>query len=74
MPQLVENERLKFIAAALDRASTGCYVIGVLGPISALYAGQHFPDWFQFFGLVAWFLAGLVSHLTGYRLIGSLVE
>jgi hypothetical protein len=74
MPRLVENERLKFIAAALDRASTGCYVIGVLGPVSALYAGQHFPDWFQLFGLATWFLAGLILHLTGYKLIGRLLE
>jgi hypothetical protein len=74
MTQPVDNERTKFVAAALDRASTGCYVIGVLGPISALYPGLHIPDLNQLFGLVAWFLAGLALHLYGYRLIGSLVD
>jgi hypothetical protein len=50
MTQLVDNERIKYIAAALDRAPTGCYIIGVLGPISALYPGQHIPEWPQLFG------------------------
>jgi hypothetical protein len=74
MTQLVDNERIKYIAAALDRASTGCYVIGVLGPISALYPGQHIPEWPQLVGLVAWFPAGFVLHVSGYRLIGNLGE
>jgi len=74
MGQLIDNERVKFVAAALDRASTGCYVIGVLGPISGFYQGQHIPAWPDFVGLAAWFVAGLALHLAGYWLIGNLVE
>ena len=74
MTQLVDNKRVKFVAAALDRASTGCYIIGVLGPVSAIYPGQHVPDGPQFLGLFSWFLAGLILHLIGYRLIGRLIE
>jgi len=33
---LVQNERIKLAANALDRASTACLSIGVLGPAVAL--------------------------------------
>lgn len=35
------NERVKLLANALDRASTACVTVGVLGPIAAvLYTGS----------------------------------
>jgi hypothetical protein len=72
MAQLIENERVKFVAAALDRASTGCFVIGVFGPISAIFLGQLPLHALQIVGLVAWFLVGSVLHLRGYMLLGDL--
>ena len=74
MGQLIDNERVKFVAAALDRASTGCFLIGVFAPISTLYQSQNLPGWTQLFGLLTWSGAGLVLHKLGYRLIGKLAE
>jgi hypothetical protein len=74
MPQLVYNERIKFVAAALDRASTGCFVIGVLGPVSAIFQGQLPIQAIQIVGLVTWFLAGSILRLRGYMLVGRLVD
>jgi hypothetical protein len=74
MSKLVENERVKLFAAALDRASTACLLIGVLGPMSAIYQAQEIPDWRQLLGLLIWFLAGFVLHIRAQLATGKLVE
>ena len=33
---MIENERTKLIANALDRASTACLAVGVLAPLGAV--------------------------------------
>lgn len=42
---LVHNERIKLTANALDRASTACFTVGVLGPtVASLYGiGERYP-------------------------------
>lgn len=33
--QTISNERVKLLAAALDRASTACIVVGIFGPFAS---------------------------------------
>lgn len=45
MPSVtVHNETVKLVAAALDRASTACFVAGVLGPAVGLMLGIGVPQ------------------------------
>ena len=74
---MIWNERLKLLANALDRMSTACLAVGVLGPtIGALYGtatvniGPH--GLFLFGGHVLWLCAAAVLHLMAQRALGRL--
>jgi hypothetical protein len=58
-----DNERIKFQAAALDRTSTACFAIGVVGP-----AAVAAPSIYAF----GWMAIAVVLHVAGYRLLGRL--
>lgn len=58
---LVENERTKLLANALDRASTACVTVGLLAPIAAVIygaSGTAVTPWTFALGGVIWLLAG----------------
>ncbi len=67
---LVHNERLKLGANALDRASTACVAIGVLGQAFALVPGNEI----RLISMVVWLLAAGALHLAARRLLGGLLE
>ena len=75
MPHLVENERTKLVANAIDRASTGCFVAGVFVPLSILMLGQSKSEGGTFIvALVCWALAGVVLHIEARRVLRALQE
>ena len=74
---LVENERTKLLANALDRASTACLTVGVLGPsVAALYrlggtTGESHGILVAV-GSVLWIVAAVVLHRMAHRVLGRL--
>ncbi len=73
---LVENERTKLVAAALNNTAVATVVTAVIGPIAgALYgfsnAAQN-RSWFLV-GLL-WFLIGIGLHFLGQMVLGRLRE
>ncbi|MDR6954139.1 hypothetical protein J2X65_003507 [Ancylobacter sp. 3268] len=70
----VHNERTKLTANALDRASTACLTVGVLGPgAAALYGvgGASAGGWIVA-GALLWLSAAAVLHSMARRTLGSL--
>jgi hypothetical protein len=69
---LIHNERVKLLANALDRASTACLAIGVLG--QALTLPPTGQLWISLVSPVAWIFAAIVLHLIARRVLGRLKE
>lgn len=60
---LVDNERTKLLASALDRASTACLTVGVLAPIAAaFYTSAGPPIGPLLIGVFAWMSAAGILH------------
>ncbi len=74
---LVRNERTKLLANALDRASTACFTVGVLGPaVAALYGvggPGAVPAAVIAFGSLFWLLAAVVLHIIARAVLGRLI-
>jgi hypothetical protein len=64
---LIENERTKLIATALNNTAVATIVTAVIGPIAgALYGfGNAAPSRSWFFVGVLWFLIGIGLHYLG---------
>ncbi|MCO5730295.1 hypothetical protein [Rhizobium sp. SSA_523] len=62
---LVRNERAKLSAAAIDRLSTACVVVGFITPLVSLSGTTTIPFWSLslIFSTVNWLLAALILHL-----------
>lgn len=59
--KLIHNERIKLFAAATDRISTGCFVVGSLAPSAKLiFDGDKIPPSFDF---ILVFLLGQATFL-----------
>ena len=72
---LIDNERTKLIANALDRASTACLTVGVLAPVAAIIygaSGTAMTSWTFVLGASCWLLACVVLHLLARLLLGGL--
>jgi hypothetical protein len=73
---LVQNERTKLLANALDRASTACLAVGILAPVSSSLLGAAPTG--SAGGLVlsfaGWTTTAVVLHLAARRLLGDLVS
>ena len=75
---LIHNERIKLTANALDRASTACLTVGVLGPlVAALYGvgGTGLADRgiLLAVGSLFWMLAAGTLHLMARRVLRGLI-
>jgi hypothetical protein len=71
---VAENECVKYVANAFDRASTSCLTVGVFAPIAAaLYTSASAQlDALQFLGGVSPRLfAAATLHLLGERALGG---
>jgi hypothetical protein len=66
----IHNERTKLLANALDRASTACFAVGVIGQALSLPpAGQL---WIGLLSPAGWILAAIALHLVARRVLGRL--
>lgn len=72
---LIENERTKLLANALDRTSTACVTVGLLAPVAAVLYGATAttmePLAFALGGPI-WLSAAGVLHLVARRTLGRL--
>lgn len=66
---LIHNERTKLLANALDRASTGCLIAGLVGPTAV--AGISF---LASVSTGVWLFAALVLHLSARYVLGGLQQ
>jgi hypothetical protein len=72
---IVQNERIKLRANALDRASTACLAVGVLGPaVGFLYgvSAANVPRLLLVIGSTMWLSAAVALHLLSWRTLGGL--
>jgi hypothetical protein len=75
MPYLVENEKGKYIANALDRASTGCVITGIFVPVAGKMFGQLQIDLdYLVAAVVLWAVSGAILHIEGRRVLDGLQE
>lgn len=79
MSNLIENERTKFVANALDRASTGCITVGIATPLAALFYnignfGASIGVTRVLAGLAVWLFAAIVLHILARRILKGLKE
>jgi hypothetical protein len=68
--ELVHNERTKYLAAALDRASTACLAVGAIGQLTSPISAQFGLD--VAIAVSAWISGSLVLHLAGRIILGGL--
>ena len=72
---ILHNERIKLRANALDRASTACLAVGVLGPaVGFLYgvSAASVPRLLLVVGSSMWLSAAVALHLLSWRTLGGL--
>ncbi len=74
---LIDNERTKLLANALDRASTVCFTVGILSPLAGYVYGvvdlgpaivQRWP----IFSVIAWLAVSVALHLWARRILKGL--
>lgn len=68
--ELVHNERTKYLAAALDRASTACLAVGAIAQLTSPISPQFGLD--VAIAVSAWIFGALVLHLGGRIILGGL--
>lgn len=77
MSDLIDNERTKLLANAIDRASTACLTVGLLAPLAALLYGlstSHVDLWFVLAGGGVWFSVAIGLHLVARFILRSLAS
>ncbi len=74
---LIQNERTKLLANALDRASTACLTVGVFAPAAAVFynltgnaASNPAIYWV---GTFVWLFAAVLLHVEARRVLGDLL-
>jgi hypothetical protein len=75
MNDVVENERRKYLANALDRLSTACATVGGIAPLAALVYGNGtfgLPVGFFWIATGSWLLAAISLHWIGREVLGGL--
>lgn len=74
---LIENERTKLLANALNTAATSCFTVGIATPLAGyLYNVTGFRSyvgyWVLVVGVGCWLVAAVLLHSAGRRILGSL--
>lgn len=71
---LIRNERTKLLANALDRASTACIAVGLIGPTVATTNGGNplHLSWVAIGASGAWILAAVALHFGARHVLGRL--
>jgi hypothetical protein len=76
---LIHNEQTKLIANALDRASTGCFTVGIATPIAGfLYNVGDFGStvsWLRLtISLTGWLFASVALHFYSRYVLKGLKQ
>ena len=79
MAYLVENERTKLLAAALDRASTAVFTVGIITPVVSWFFNlQNIRETLGLGGLALFLVLSLSAsvglHLQARSVLGDLKE
>ncbi|MBB2974392.1 hypothetical protein [Mesorhizobium sp. RMAD-H1] len=74
---IVNNERTKLLANALDRASTACFTVGIATPVAGyLYNVDNIDNTIShgrlLLGLIGWLMASAALHYLGTRVLKGL--
>lgn len=72
---LIHNERVKLLANALDRASTACVAVGVIGPAAAFLYGMGAVPVSPLalgIGSTVWLGSAVFLHYFARRTLGGL--
>lgn len=69
---LIDNERTKLTANALDRASTACLAVGIFAPLGALTQSVNPPPLAVALSFAGWFACAIVLHLGARRILRGL--
>ena len=79
LERAIHNERVKYAAAALDRFSTGFYLVGGITPtlqVVLTYSGEMLVDYKRLLVTVAVsvisIMIGFVLHRLGYQTLKDL--
>jgi hypothetical protein len=68
---LVDNERTKLSANAIDRLSTACIAAGFIAPTVSLASGQITVAFSLALSTVTWLLTALALHFAARRILGK---
>jgi hypothetical protein len=72
---LVENERTKLLAGALDRVSTTCVTVGVAGLAAGVFYGlSGIGIWYLVAACYVWISVAISLHLFAPLILGKLQE
>jgi hypothetical protein len=76
---LIENERTKLLATALNAAATSCFAVGIATPLAGfVYNVSGFRTqidrWELAIGLACWLIAATSLHLIARRILGGLTN
>ena len=77
MSALIDNERTKLLANALDRASTASLTVGVLAPIAAIIysvSATRTEAWVFVVGGTVWLSAAIALHMIARFVLRGLVQ
>ena len=75
MANEIHNERVKLVANALDRASTGAFSTGIFVPTAAAIFGQAPMGWeYLVAAIVFWGVVGVIFHVEARRVIATVRE
>lgn len=66
----IRNERIRLLALNLDRLSTACVGIGVIG--NALNVAPYSQTWISLLDVVIWLLAAFALHVLARHVLGKL--
>lgn len=76
MPHLIENEKTKLLASALDRVSTGVFLVGIVGPFAAIIykTAPSLGDDALLLSIFCWFTGGVIIHKGAQKVLETLRE
>jgi hypothetical protein len=70
-----EIQRVKLVANALDRASTGAFGAGVFVPTAAAIFGQTVVGWdYLLVAIICWSVVAIIFHVEARRVIATVRE
>lgn len=74
---VIDNEKTKLLANALDRASTACFTVGVATPLAGWiydFTGLRttLPWWSLGLSVAGWIAAAVALHVFARRMLGNL--